>query len=369
MIMNKEIKKIIISGGGTGGHIFPAIAIANQIKSKYPSADILFVGAKGKMEMNKVPAAGYKIIGLPITGFQRRLTFSNFILPFKLLFSLVKAYFIIKKFNPDVVIGVGGYASGPILKVASFASIKTMIQEQNSFPGKTNIILSKSVNKICVAYNGLEKFFPKDKLIFTGNPVRNNMVDIKGKREAGLIHFGLDPDKKTILIVGGSLGARTLNQCIEHSINQFKNHNAQVLWQCGSFYYKNYIEKTDLYKSQGVYINEFIFEMDLAYAVADVIISRAGAMSVSELTLVGKPTILVPSPNVSDDHQTHNAMALVKNNAAILVRDADAKDKLVDTAFHLLNNDEQLANLSSNALKLGVPNSAELIVSEIEKMI
>jgi UDP-N-acetylglucosamine--N-acetylmuramyl-(pentapeptide) pyrophosphoryl-undecaprenol N-acetylglucosamine transferase len=367
--MQKNLNRVVISGGGTGGHIFPAIAIANEIKNKYPNAEILFVGAKGKMEMEKVPQAGYKIIGLPITGFQRRIAFSNFILPFKLVFSLIKAYFLLKRFKPEVVIGVGGYASGPILRVASFASIPTMVQEQNSYPGKTNRILSKVVNKICVAYDGLDQFFPKDKIVFTGNPVRNEMVTIDGKRDEAYLFFGLDPLKKTILVIGGSLGARTLNESIINALNLIQDKEVQVLWQCGKFYFNQYKDRTEEFKKCGVHLNEFIFKMDLAYACADIIISRAGAISVSELTLIGKPVVLVPSPNVSDDHQTKNAMALVNKNAAILVKDIDAKNDLFPSVISLLNEQETARIIAANCLTLGVPNAAERIVNEIENII
>lgn len=367
--MEKNINKVLISGGGTGGHIFPAIAIANEIKNKYPNSDILFVGAKGKMEMEKVPQAGYKIIGLPINGFQRKITFSNFILPFKLVYSLIKAFFILKKYKPDVVIGVGGYASGPILRVASFASIPTIIQEQNSFPGKTNRILSKVVTKICVAYDGLENFFPKEKIVFTGNPVRNEMVSISGKKEEAISFFGLDSNKKTILVIGGSLGARTLNESIVSESKKIQENQVQVLWQCGKFYYPQYKENVEEFKRAGIHLNEFIFKMDLAYACADVIISRAGAISVSELTLIGKPVILVPSPNVSDDHQTKNALALVNKSAALLVKDTEAKNNLFNEVIDLLNNQEKATQLATNCLSLGIPNAAERIVIEIEKII
>ena len=367
--MEKKINKVVISGGGTGGHIFPAIAIANEIKNKYPDADILFVGANGKMEMQKVPQAGYKIIGLPITGFQRRLAVSNFILPFKLVYSLLKAFLLLRRFKPNVVIGVGGYASGPILRVASFMSIPTMIQEQNSFPGKTNRILSKVVDKICVAYDGLEKFFPTGKIVFTGNPIRNEMVSIEGKKDEAFSFFGLDHNKKTILVIGGSLGARTLNQSIINSLNLISENNIQVLWQCGNFYFSNYKSDAEIYKSKGVFLNEFIYKMDLAYACADVIISRAGAISVSELSLVGKPVILVPSPNVSDDHQTKNALALVNKSAALLIKDNEAQNVLFNEAISLLNNQDKSIQLASNCLKLGVPNAAERIVKEIENII
>ena len=319
--------------------------------------------------MEKVPQAGYKIVGLPITGFQRRLAFSNFVLPFKLVYSLIKAYFLLKSFKPNVVIGVGGYASGPILRVASFASIPTMVQEQNSYPGKTNRILSKVVNKICVAYDGLDQFFPKDKIVFTGNPVRNEMVTINGKREEAYSFFGLDPLKKTILVIGGSLGARTLNESIINALNLIQDTQVQVLWQCGKFYYPQYKEKIEEFNKAGIYLNEFIFKMDLAYASADIIISRAGAISVSELALIGKPIILVPSPNVSDDHQTKNALALVNKSAALLVKDTEAKNNLFKEAIELLNNQEKATLLATNCLSLGIPNAAERIVNEIENII
>jgi len=363
--MNTE--KIIISGGGTGGHIFPAIAIANEIKQRNENADILFVGALGKMEMEKVPQAGYSIIGLPITGFQRRIAFSNFILPFKLIYSLVKAFFILKKFKPQAVIGVGGYASGPIVRIATMLNIPTIVQEQNSFPGKTNRILSKVVSKICVAYPNLDAFFPKEKIVLTGNPVRNEMVNIEGKRDKALAHFKLDATKKTMLIIGGSLGARTLNESLMKSIDKIQSVDFQVIWQCGKFYFPNYTNQTKELTSKGIHLFEFIKEMDLAYAAADVIISRAGAMSVSELTIIEKPTILVPSPNVSDDHQTHNAKSL--SDAVILIRDNEAKEKLIQASIELLNNENSAQQMAVKLRNFAIPNAAELIVNEIEKCI
>lgn len=362
-----KTNKIIISGGGTGGHIFPAIAIANEIKHRNPSADILFVGALGKMEMEKVPQAGYSIIGLPITGFQRRITFSNFVLPFKLVFSLIKAYFILKKFKPQVVVGVGGYASGPILRIASMVSIPTVVQEQNSFPGKTNRILSKVVSKLCVAYKDLDKFFPKEKIVLTGNPVRNEMVQISGKREKSTQHFQLDSQKKTILIIGGSLGARTLNESLMENKSLITDANVQVIWQCGKFYYPNYATKQDEFKSHDIHLFEFIKEMDLAYAAADVIISRAGAMSVSELSIIQKPTILVPSPNVSDDHQTHNAKAL--GDSVIVITDKEAKDKLIQTSISLIKDETEGRAMAQKMKNYAIPNASELIVNEIEKLL
>jgi UDP-N-acetylglucosamine--N-acetylmuramyl-(pentapeptide) pyrophosphoryl-undecaprenol N-acetylglucosamine transferase len=363
-----DISRIIISGGGTGGHIFPAIAIANEVKSRYPHAEILFIGAEGKMEMEKVPAAGYSIVGLPIRGFQRKLTFSNFLLPFKLGYSLIKAFFIIKKFNPQVVVGVGGYASGPTLKIASFLKIPSLIQEQNSFPGKTNQLLAKSVSKVCVAYEGLEDFFPEYKIEFTGNPVRSEMVITEGKKEEAISFFNLDPLKPTILVIGGSLGARTLNQSVLNSIDLISSEGVQVLWQCGKFYYSELNEQSERLISNQIYLHEFIQRMDLAYAVADVIISRAGAISVSELCIVAKPCVLVPSPNVAEDHQTKNAKALSTNGAAILVKDTDAKELLFETTISLLKNQEKCQSISDSLRVLAKPNATKAIVDTIENI-
>lgn len=362
-----KTQRIIISGGGTGGHIFPAIAIANEIKRRNPLADILFVGALGKMEMEKVPQAGFNIVGLPIIGFQRRITFSNFVLPFKLAYSLIKAFFILKKFKPQIVVGVGGYASGPILRIASLVKIPTVVQEQNSFPGKTNRILSKVVSKLCVAYEGLDQFFPKDKIVLTGNPVRNEMILIAGKKDVSMQHFKLDPTKKTILIIGGSLGAKTLNESLMNHIDQITSANLQVVWQCGKFYYPNYEKQASELKSKGIHLYEFIKEMDLAYAAADVIISRAGAMSVSELSIIQKPTILIPSPNVSDDHQTHNAKAL--GDAVVLITDKEAKEHLIPSSILLVNNQEKGNQMAQKMKNYAIPNASELIVNEIEKLI
>jgi UDP-N-acetylglucosamine--N-acetylmuramyl-(pentapeptide) pyrophosphoryl-undecaprenol N-acetylglucosamine transferase len=364
-----KINKVIISGGGTGGHIFPAVAIANEIKRRNPEVDILFVGALGKMEMEKVPQAGYKIIGLPIAGFQRKFTFSNFLLPFKIIKSLMMASKIINDFKPQVVIGVGGYASGPTLRAAISKGIPTLVQEQNSFPGKTNKILAGKVNTICTAYEGLEKFFPKEKIVLTGNPVRSEMVQIDGKREEAFSFFGLDVAKKTILIVGGSLGARTLNESLIAHLDKFENSDTQVLWQCGKFYYPQLKENEAIKTNKAIHLNEFIFRMDLAYAVADVIISRAGAISVSELCLIDKATILVPSPNVAEDHQTKNAMALVNRSAAILIKDAVAREQLIPAALDLLNDNAKQEELIQNIKQLGLPKATEDIVNEIEKIV
>jgi UDP-N-acetylglucosamine--N-acetylmuramyl-(pentapeptide) pyrophosphoryl-undecaprenol N-acetylglucosamine transferase len=359
----KSIERIIISGGGTGGHIFPAIAIANQIKKENPQVDILFVGAEGKMEMEKVPKAGYAIEALPIAGFQRKLSFQNVLLPFKILKSLWIARKIIKRFQPQLAIGVGGYASGPLLKMATSMKIPSVIQEQNSFPGKTNKLLAKSVQKICVAYDGLERFFPKEKIYLTGNPVRLDMVDVFGKKEKGLQSFGLRSNVPTLLIIGGSLGARTLNQSIEQYLDKIRHENVQLIWQCGAYYAKELKEKYANRLPDNVFLSDFIYTMDLAYAAADVIVSRAGAISVSELCLVKKPIILVPSPNVAEDHQTKNARALVEKEAALMVKDEAAKETLIPMAIHLLNNAEQCKTLAQNIEKLGKAKATEDIVA------
>ena len=363
-----KIERVVISGGGTGGHIFPAIAIADAIKKRNPNAEIVFVGAIGKMEMEKVPAAGYPIYALPIAGFQRKFTFSNFLLPFKIIKSLLLARSILKKIKPQVVIGVGGYASGPTLKVAGLLNIPTLVQEQNSFPGKTNKLLAKNASAICTAYEGLEAFFPKEKISLTGNPVRFEMVAISGKRAEAFVHYKLDPSKKTILVIGGSLGAKTLNESILNHYNLLLEKDVQVLWQSGKLYYKTILEKLEGKESNAIKLVEFIDRMDLAYALADVIISRAGAISVSELCLVKKPVILVPSPNVAEDHQTKNAMALVSKHAAILIKDNAAKEELVPAAIALLKNTALQESLSGEIAELGKPNATENIVDIVEKI-
>jgi len=363
-----KLNRVIISGGGTGGHIFPAIAIADEIKRRNPQAEILFVGAKGKMEMEKVPAAGYRIEGLTIAGLQRKLTLSNFLLPFKLLSSMMKARSIVKGFKPQVVIGVGGYASGPTLKAATLLGIPALIQEQNSFPGKTNKLLAKDVKAICTAYEGLERFFPKEKIILTGNPVRIEMVRTEGKKEEALSYYGFDPSKKTLLIIGGSLGARTLNESVVAAYDELKESGIQVLWQCGKLYHEGLKERLSGREAANIKLTMFIDRMDLAYAVADVIISRAGAISVSELCIIGKPVILVPSPNVAEDHQTKNAMALVDKGAAILVRDKEAISELIPKALELLDNSEVAQGLAVEVRKLGRPDATAHIVDAIEKI-
>lgn len=362
----KTLNKVIISGGGTGGHIFPAIAIANEIKKRFPEADILFVGAEGKMEMEKVPAAGFKIVGLPIVGLQRRFTWKNLLLPFKLLSSLMKARKIVNDFQPQVVIGVGGYASGPTLKMAQRLGIPTVIQEQNSYPGKTNRLLAKEVAAVCTAYEGLEQVFPKDKIHFTGNPVRAELRQLSlGKDEAFACFPQLDPAKKTILVIGGSLGARTLNESVLYRAEKLGSNGIQILWQCGKYYFEQMKEEVAKLSGAEIILTDFIARMDAAYTVADVIISRAGALSISELCLVGKPVILVPSPNVSEDHQTKNAMALVKNHAAILVKDNEAKTSLLDRAENLLADHKEQQQLSEAILRMAKPDATKEIVDTI----
>lgn len=359
--------RVIISGGGTGGHIFPAIAIANAIKKKKPAAEILFVGANGRMEMEKVPQAGYTIKGLNIAGFQRGSIVKNLSLPFKLAGSLLSAYNIIRTFKPHIAIGVGGYASAPLLRAASFAGVPTVIQEQNSFAGITNKILSKNAKVICTAYEGMEKAFPKEKIVLTGNPVRGEIANMNCTRLEAIKYFGLDESKKTILIIGGSLGARTLNQSVEAAIERIKeSSDMQILWQTGKIYFDDCAKIAE--GIPNLHARMFIDKMDYAYASADVIISRAGALSISELQLVGKPVILVPSPNVAEDHQTHNALALVNKKAALLIKDDEAKLNLIGAAFDLLKNESLQKELSANIKQMAIPNAAERIVEEILKV-
>ncbi|NND77166.1 MAG: undecaprenyldiphospho-muramoylpentapeptide beta-N-acetylglucosaminyltransferase [Flavobacteriales bacterium] len=367
--MKLHSPRVIISGGGTGGHIFPAIAIADAIKKLNSKAEILFVGALGKMEMKKVPEAGYRIEGLNIAGIQRKLTLKNLLVPFKLLQSLFKARGIIKRFSPHVAVGVGGYASGPLLRVAAQKGIPTVIQEQNSYPGITNRILAKKAKKICVAFDGMEKFFPKDKLVLTGNPVRSVVIDLSGKKERAQKHFGLDPTKKTILIVGGSLGARTLNESVQNSFEKIRASGVQVIWQTGTYYYNSAKEKADQFACENIKVHEFLRDMDLAYAAADLTISRAGAMSISELSLVKMPAILVPSPNVSEDHQTKNAMNLVNKGAAELVKDNEAKETLIEKAIALVNDFKKLEQMAENTASVAKANAAEKIAKEIFELI
>ncbi len=357
--------KFILSGGGTGGHIYPAIAIANELKSRFPDADILFVGAQDKMEMQKVPQAGYPIKGLWIAGLQRRLTFDNALFPVKLLSSLLKSRQIIKQFKPDVVIGTGGFASGPLLQMANSAGIPTVIQEQNSYPGITNKLLSKKANAICVAYEKLERFFPKEKIVLTGNPVRQDLITIDGKRAEGISHFNLDRNKKTILILGGSLGARRVNQLIEKELEFFASQKVQLLWQCGKLYFEEYQK----YNSENVQVMAFIERMDLVYTAADIVISRAGASSVSELCIVGKPVIFIPSPNVAEDHQTKNAKSVADKNGAILIRESELDTTFESTFSDLISNESKQDELSQNIKNLALPNATKAIVEEILKLI
>lgn len=363
-----KLERVIISGGGTGGHIFPAIAIADEIKAKNPDVNILFIGAKGKMEMEKVPAAGYKIEGLDIRGLQRRLTLSNFALPFKIISSLFRARKIIKIFNPQVVIGVGGYASGPTLQMANLLGIPTLLQEQNSYPGKTNRILAKKAKAVCVAYENLESIFGKDKLHLTGNPVRLSAIPTVKNQAQARKNLGLNPELKTIFIMGGSLGAKTLNDSITMHIEQIENSGFQILWQVGKYYIEGIENNLNPKNLKNIHYSAFIQNMADAYCAADIIVSRAGALSVSELCLVGKPAILVPSPNVAEDHQTKNAMALVNKNAAILVKDNKAHTSLVHCIFELLSNEKEQQELSENILKMGKANATKDILNVIESI-
>jgi len=359
---------VIISGGGTGGHIFPAIAIANALKKVNEENEILFVGANGRMEMEKVPAAGYKIEGLNISGIQRKMTLSNLLVPFKVIGSVMKAKKIIRKFHPDAAVGVGGYASAPLLYAATAMRIPSIIQEQNSYAGITNKILSKRVQKICVAYEGMEKYFPAEKIILTGNPVRQDILNTTDKKQEALQFFGLSFDKKIILVIGGSLGARTINESVAAGLNRLREKNIQLIWQTGKLFYPKAVELTKGLENSGIRSFDFIQRMDLAYSAADVVISRAGASSVSELCLVAKPAVLVPSPNVAEDHQAKNAMALVKKDAALLIKDAEAREKLINTAIQLSMDEQQQNQLKKNIASMALRNSAERIAEEIYRI-
>ena len=361
----KQSINIILSGGGTGGHIYPAVSIANELKEKYPEANFLFVGAKDRMEMEKVPQAGYAIKGLWISGIQRSLSLKNLAFPFKLISSLWSAFKIIKKFKPTIVIGTGGFASGPTLYAASISGVKTVIQEQNSYPGITNKLLSKKADTICVAYDGLERFFPVDKIVKTGNPVRQDLLAIESKREEAIDFFDLKSDRKTLLIIGGSLGARAINNLIEKHINWLVENNIQVIWQTGKLYYDEFKKYDAL---EGVQTHAFLNRMDLTYEAADFIISRAGASSISELCIVGKPVIFIPSPNVAEDHQTKNALSVVNKNAALLLKESELN--MFQNMFLELKNDIELQQkLSKNIKALALPNATKDIVIEIEKLI
>ncbi len=357
--------RFILSGGGTGGHIYPAIAIANELRSRFPECAILFVGASDKMEMQKVPQAGYDIKGLWIAGLQRKLTLSNSLFPLKLMSSMVKALDIVRKFKPDVVIGTGGFASGPLLQIAALRGVPTLVQEQNSYPGITNKILGRRASRICVAYENLEKFFPKNKTILTGNPVRKDLIFVAGKRSEGREFFKLLPSRRTLLVLGGSLGSRRINELIAANLDFFDHENVEVIWQCGKFYYDQY---KDLTTSKNVHLFAFIDNMDLAYSAADIIISRAGASSVSELCIVGKPTIFIPSPNVAEDHQTKNAQAIVQKDAAIMIREREL-DNFTNVFLDLLRSEERRNELSENIKKLATPDSTIKIVDEVIKIV
>lgn len=358
--------KFILSGGGTGGHIYPAVAIADELKARYPDAEFLFVGASDRMEMEKVPQAGYKIEGLWISGIQRKLTLKNLAFPFKLISSLLRSIKIVKAFQPDAVIGTGGFASGPLLQIATSKKIPSLIQEQNSFPGITNKLLAKKVNTICVAYDGLEKFFPKDKIKLTGNPIRKDLLQVKNKQIEGKDAFKLKHNKQTLLVLGGSLGARRINQLIESNLEFFETGDIQVIWQCGKLYYNQYKEHNDL---KNVQVHAFLNQMDLAYAAADVIISRAGAISVSELCIVGKPVIFIPSPNVAEDHQTKNAKSVADKNAALLIKEKDLDANFQLEFSELISNEEKRKELSKNIEDLALVNATNDIVDEIEKLL
>jgi UDP-N-acetylglucosamine--N-acetylmuramyl-(pentapeptide) pyrophosphoryl-undecaprenol N-acetylglucosamine transferase len=362
--------RVIISGGGTGGHIFPAISIANKLKERYPSVEILFVGAENRMEMEKVPAAGYKIVGLPVSGFDRAHLLNNIKVIYRLIKSLFKAFSTIRSFKPDIAIGVGGFASGPVLRMSSWLRIPTLIQEQNSYAGVTNKLLARSANRICVAYEGMEQFFPATKISLTGNPIRQDLEKAIDKKEEALSYFGLSKGKKTILVIGGSLGAKTINQSVMAALDTLASaDDVQLIWQTGKLYYKEASKHLKAYGGIKLYHADFINRMDYAYAVADLVISRAGASSISELCILKKPVLLVPSPNVAEDHQTKNAMALVQKEAAIMVSDRDAYKELLPMALEVVRNDAQLEKMSKHIADLALPNAADRIVDEIIKII
>ena len=366
----KNNPNILISGGGTGGLFFPALAIAGEIKKRRPEANILFVGAENRMEMEKVPAAGYKIIGLPVSGFDRKNLFKNIKVLFRLFKSIRMAKNILKEFKPAIAIGVGGYASGPMLKAAQKQGIPTLLQEQNSYAGVTNKLLAEKAKAICVAYDGMERFFPADKIVVTGNPIRSSLLQCSLSQEEAKAHYGLDSKKPTALVIGGSLGARTINNSIIESLSRIaKTENIQFIWQTGKFYDESCKKALENTPADNVKQMAFVNDMDIAYRAADVVVSRAGASSISELQLLGKPCILVPSPNVAEDHQTKNALALVNRNAAIMVSDADSQEKLVETVISTINDKEKLASLAENISKMALHNAAENIVNKVFELI
>lgn len=366
--MQQHRLKVIISGGGTGGHIFPAIAIAEMLKQKDPGTEILFVGAKGRMEMEKVPDAGFRIEGLWISGLQRRLTLKNLSFPFKLLSSLLEARKIIRQFEPDVAVGTGGYASGPTLRMASAAGIPCLIQEQNSYPGITNRLLAKKAEKICVAYEGMEKYFPAEKIILSGNPVRSDILKPKINRKEASGFFDLDPEKSIVLIVGGSQGARAINDGIKNKLHVFVKNNIQLIWQCGKHSYDEIRQSASEYEGKGIRVLEFIRRMDMAYAAADLVISRAGAIAISELCIAGKACIFVPLPTAAEDHQTKNAISLVKENAALIVKNIEAVNMLAETATALVQNPKRMKELQDNIQKMARPDATHVIAEEVTKL-
>lgn len=365
----KATYRILIGGGGTGGHVFPAIAIADALKEKDPDMEFLFVGALGKLEMEKVPEAGYAIEGLPVAGFQRRLTWKNITFFYKLLLSMIRSRKLIKSFSPDLAVGVGGYASGPILKAAARKGVPILIQEQNSYAGVTNRLLARSARCICVAYESMERYFPAERIVLTGNPVRQYLLELNLRPEEAYRSFQIEKGKKVCLLVGGSLGARTLNRSFMKGLGRLEREDLLVLWQCGSYYHSEVEEKVKASGLKNIRVMPFISRMDLAYGVADLIVSRAGALTISELCIVGKPVILVPSPNVAEDHQTHNAAALVSKNAALMIPDAEAEEKLVDRMLELMKNTEEQEQLSKHIKQLGIPDASRRIAAEVEKIL
>lgn len=360
---------MIISGGGTGGHVFPAIAIANLFRERHPDSNILFVGAKGRMEMTRVPEAGYPIIGMWISGLQRKLTLSNALFPVKVLVSYLKALRLLRSFKPHVVVGTGGYASGPVMMAAVNRRIPSLIQEQNSFAGLVNRRVAGKVDAVCVAYEGMEKYFPADKIKLTGNPVRTDILNLEGKRERALERFGFSHHHKTLVVIGGSGGARTINDSLLHGISKIIDAGIQMLWVTGKTYYPKYHEALSAYDAKRIWVLDFIGEVDLAYAMADVVVSRSGALAISELSATGKASVLVPSPNVTDDHQTKNALALTERRAAVMVSDAHAEEKLVDEVLSLIFDERKCATLSNNIKRFARPHATEDIVTEIEQLI
>ncbi len=358
--------RILIGGGGTGGHVFPAIAIADALKEKDPATEFLFVGALGKLEMEKVPEAGYSIEGLPVAGFQRRLTLKNFTFFYKLFVSMIRSRKIIARFSPDLAVGVGGYASGPILKAAARKGIPILIQEQNSYAGVTNRLLARSARSICVAYENMERYFPADRIVLTGNPVRQNLLEPLADLAEGYKKFDIEKGKKVCLVVGGSLGARTLNHSFMGGLEKLDREDLVVLWQCGKYYHTEVEQKVKASGLKNIRVLPFISRMDLAYGVADIIVSRAGALSISELCIVGKPVILVPSPNVAEDHQTHNAKSLVNSSAALMIPDVDAREHLLDRMLSLMENRTEQEKLSKNIKQLGIADASQRIAAEVK---